>query len=339
MKIFRLLILASIFTSLISFSGGSSRITRYTLTVDNGNGGGRFRSGEGVTISANNVVDMEFEKWVGDIDVFSNSIVETNSSSVTFNMPRRNIKLTAQFKLIVKDTSRYNLNVIDGIGSGSHLNEEVIYIEPEVNPFSVFLGWESNDIDFVLPAENPYNAILMKDRNITVTAKYRSIRSREQVAYKSYPHNIPGLIEAEDFDYGGQNISYFDSSLSNSGNVYRTDFVDIGRLENNNFKIFNINNKEWVEYSVWTKDTNKYQIRLSVGSSFDSSKIAVYIDDALWQVIEVPNTEGAQNLTILTTDVIKIISSGYHTLKIEFLSDENNTNLLELDFIEMISIP
>ena len=38
---------------------------------------------------------------------------------------------------------------------------------------------------------------------------------------------IPGTIEAENYDVGGQNKAYYDNDTENKGNVYRTDRVDI----------------------------------------------------------------------------------------------------------------
>src|SRR4030095_2993943 len=38
---------------------------------------------------------------------------------------------------------------------------------------------------------------------------------------------IPGWIQTEDFDTGGQNVGYYDSTAGNSGGAYRSTDVDI----------------------------------------------------------------------------------------------------------------
>lgn len=40
-------------------------------------------------------------------------------------------------------------------------------------------------------------------------------------AYGSTPSAIPGLIEAEGFDLGGQGVAYYDTTPANKGKVRR----------------------------------------------------------------------------------------------------------------------
>jgi len=54
------------------------------------------------------------------------------------------------------------------------------------------------------------------------------------------------LIQAEDYDVGGQNISYYDTDSGNDGNVYRFDDVDIDKTSENGR----------AEYSVGWMDSN-----------------------------------------------------------------------------------
>lgn len=41
---------------------------------------------------------------------------------------------------------------------------------------------------------------------------------------------LPGLIEAEDYNVGGQNVAYYDSTEGNTGEQYRNDDVDIRKI-------------------------------------------------------------------------------------------------------------
>ena len=43
--------------------------------------------------------------------------------------------------------------------------------------------------------------------------------------YKQHP--VPGRIEAEDYDLGGETIAYHDTTPGNPGGAYRHDDVDI----------------------------------------------------------------------------------------------------------------
>jgi endo-1,4-beta-xylanase len=49
----------------------------------------------------------------------------------------------------------------------------------------------------------------------------------EQKPYGASAISLPGKIEAENYDLGGEGVSYHDADAANSGNVYRTDGVDV----------------------------------------------------------------------------------------------------------------
>jgi len=73
---------------------------------------------------------------------------------------------------------------------------------------------------------------------------------RGAVALQRPPYD-PGRIEAEDFDEGGQGISYYDTSSSNQGGAdYRDTAVDVGTSANSGYNVGYIDTGEWLEYSV-----------------------------------------------------------------------------------------
>jgi hypothetical protein len=67
-------------------------------------------------------------------------------------------------------------------------------------------------------------------------------------------HEIPGTIEAEDFDMGGEDFTYHDADVSNIPGKYRPDEgVDIYDRLGTGFHIGNAIAGEWYEYSVDVK--------------------------------------------------------------------------------------
>src|SRR6185436_12992129 len=51
--------------------------------------------------------------------------------------------------------------------------------------------------------------------------------SRESTPYTGTPVTLPGVIEAEHFDDGGEGIAYHDVTAGNSGGAYRRTDVDL----------------------------------------------------------------------------------------------------------------
>ena len=69
-------------------------IEYYTLTVENGSGGGTVASGDTVQIVADTSADgMVFDKWVGDVE----TVADVSASTTTIKMPAKNATVTATY--------------------------------------------------------------------------------------------------------------------------------------------------------------------------------------------------------------------------------------------------
>jgi len=94
--------------------------------------------------------------------------------------------------------------------------------------------------------------------------------------------NLPGTIEAENFDLGGAGISYSDATPSNTGGEYRNDGVDIGNNTNGGFNIQNIENGEWVEYTINLPENRNLKFEFEVASLISSGQIGIEINGFNW---------------------------------------------------------
>lgn len=99
-----------------------------------------------------------------------------------------------------------------------------------------------------------------------------------QVPYVS--HTIPGTIELENFDDGGQNISFFDSSDDNKGNVYRINLpVDIAGIGTDNYCLGWTANGEWTEYTVDITQDGMYDLEYTLSSPNSGGMFNVALDN------------------------------------------------------------
>ena len=72
------------------------------------------------------------------------------------------------------------------------------------------------------------------------------------------PHNVPGRLEAEDFDNGGEGISWHDATSTNQGSSYRDNCnVDIERQ----YSIGFTENGEWLNYTINVTEDGAYTVR------------------------------------------------------------------------------
>ncbi len=72
-------------------------------------------------------------------------------------------------------------------------------------------------------------------------------------------------IQAEDFDWGGEGVSYHDTTPANSGGLYRAaEAVDIAACNDTGggFKVTEIEDGEWLEYSILVRQPGYYDLAL-----------------------------------------------------------------------------
>ena len=79
------------------------------------------------------------------------------------------------------------------------------------------------------------------------------------------PLAIPGTVQAEDYDLGGEGVAYHDTTAGNSGGAYRQDGVDIetaGGITNVGW----IRNGEFLHYTATVAVPGRYTMSTRVAS-------------------------------------------------------------------------
>ncbi len=115
------------------------------------------------------------------------------------------------------------------------------------------------------------------------------------------PAEVPGIIQAEDFDIGGSDVAYRDSSSGNSGGRYRlTDHVDIEVASDSGggYDVGWVAGGEWLKYTVTVDAAGTYDLEFRVASAGAGGTFHLEADTVdLTGRLTVPNTGGWQNWT------------------------------------------
>jgi len=141
-----------------------------------------------------------------------------------------------------------------------------------------------------------------------------------QSAYPNgVPHAIPGTIQAEDFDIGGEGVAYHDLTNSNEGgSTYRRgEAVDLASTSDSsgNVHVGFTEKDEWLEYTVDVGSSGTYTLRARVSSGRDGGKYKVEMDGQnLTGTLTVPNTGTFNDWTNQDTQVS--LSAGQHTMRV-----------------------
>ncbi|MDR0872705.1 MAG: family 43 glycosylhydrolase [Prevotellaceae bacterium] len=116
--------------------------------------------------------------------------------------------------------------------------------------------------------------------------EFRKAQPYSGTPYKT--NNVPGKIEAEDYDFGGQGVAYFDSNGAQTGNqnAYRSDNPATGNvvdLETNGAGGYNIcwtDGGEWAKYTLNVTQAGTYDITIRVASGNGASgSLSLSFDD------------------------------------------------------------
>lgn len=152
-----------------------------------------------------------------------------------------------------------------------------------------------------------------------------------EVEQKPYQEaiNIPGLLEGEHYDLGGNGNAYKDSDDENEGDAkFRTDEgVDIVK-GGTGMAIGYTTSSEWLEYTINVEKTSTYDLTANASNGGGEIKFDVYVDDAKVASFSGEKTSSWDTYTALTT-TSKEIKEGKHILKVKFESNNNN-----LDYIK-----
>jgi PKD repeat protein len=141
------------------------------------------------------------------------------------------------------------------------------------------------------------------------------------------PHTIPGILQAEDYDLGGEGVAYHDTTAGNEGGVYRHDDVDIEQIDTDGSpNVGWTRTGEWMTYTVNVVNAGTYTAGFRVGSSHAGSSVQAYLDDGTTPIatVNVPNTGNSGAFQTVAVPVT--LPAGQHRLVLKFPTDYTNIN-------------
>jgi len=143
---------------------------------------------------------------------------------------------------------------------------------------------------------------------------------------------IPGTVEAENYDVGGQNQSYYDADATNQGNAYRQDAVDIVAA-GAGYGIGYGMAGEWLEYTVNVATAGAYNVEAVTSTGVDGASLRLFVDGkAVTDTLKV--AKGADWATYGTTlGKTTELTAGSHVLKIAITG-----NYLNIDNVKFTKV-
>jgi len=165
------------------------------------------------------------------------------------------------------------------------------------------------------------------------------VYSQPQQPFGNAVPSLPGRIEAENYDTGGEGVAYYNTTVGNTGGVYRSDDVGIEATTDTGggYDVGWLNSGEWLEYTVNVPDPEAiYSISVRVASLSGGGQLRVRLDGTVLGTIQVPNTAGWQNWQTVTLPNVPLAGGpGSKALRLEVLNPGLNINWIELDRVRV----
>lgn len=113
---------------------------------------------------------------------------------------------------------------------------------------------------------------------------------------------IPGIIEMEDYNRGGQGKAFSDTDIANNGTAYRTDeAVDVEMNSPGNYNVGWTNGGEWLEYTVDVMEAGTYNFEVVVASPNSNCSFHLKVDEVnVSGSVAIPKTGGWQTYQKVT---------------------------------------
>lgn len=128
---------------------------------------------------------------------------------------------------------------------------------------------------------------------------------------------VPGTVEAEHFDVGGEGVSYHETTDENQGSAeYRDAPVDIGGGDGD-YTLGWIEEGEWLEYTVGVESSESYDVEVRVASAEGGGPLRLEVDgEDVTGSVDVPNTGGWTTYQTVTAAEDVSLSEGEHVVRV-----------------------
>lgn len=257
--------------------------------------------------------------------VYSRGLGVHAPSSVKYNLT------PGQFARFTSD-----IGVDDEVGTGGSVIFTVLLDNKEVYNSGLMTGSSATktvDIDL-----GQATSIILKvdadgDAGLDHASWAGARFSLPQQPFNGTAHMVPGRIEAEDYDNGGEGLAYHEGNTTGNqgGATYRNDGVDIEETAdvNGDFNVGYILNGEWLEYTIDVQADGLYDFEARVACDGAGRTFHVEIDGVdVSGVVTVPNTGGWQVWQTITVSDLNL-SAGLHEMRLAFETDYMNLNYVE----------
>lgn len=156
---------------------------------------------------------------------------------------------------------------------------------------------------------------------------------RGNTPYLGSPVTLPGRLQAENYDLGGEGVSWHDTTPGNAFGVYRLDDMDVGPDGAGGYFVGNIANGEWAEYLVNVTAGGSYNLNVRYASAYTgATTFHILLNGTDFTGSQSITSTGGWTTFATKTIPVTVSAGNGQVLRISF-----DTGSWNLDYIELVS--
>jgi endonuclease/exonuclease/phosphatase family metal-dependent hydrolase len=147
-----------------------------------------------------------------------------------------------------------------------------------------------------------------------------------QTPYNQTAVSLPGVIQVEEYDLGGENTAFFDLTSGNSGSSFRNDDVDIAMNNDGGYHLGWVSPSEWLEFTVNVSEAGEYDVYAKTASDTNGGNFHLELSGAtnvISPMLTLGGTGGWQSWTA-TNKVAVSLNQGEHVVRLVIDAGEFN---------------
>lgn len=154
-----------------------------------------------------------------------------------------------------------------------------------------------------------------------------------EVVLRGVELKIPGTLQAEEYDGGGEGLAYHDLSIGNSGNfLHRDEDVDFRRSGPTNAYIYSVTHTmpgEWLKYTANVQQEAAYRVKFRYITTTVGTKVNFKVDNvSVVENLELPVTTDLNAWADLFFEIPNV-TAGEHVFTLEVVSGTFDVDRME----------
>lgn len=150
--------------------------------------------------------------------------------------------------------------------------------------------------------------------------------STSQTPYFGSPFSMPGTVQTENYDNGGEGVAYHDTTGGNTGGAYRSEDVDMEAASHGGYNVGWTAPGEWLEYSIDVTSAGTYDVSALMASGGAGGSVSFEFSGATnvtSGAVSIGGTGGWQNWVVSNTTSVNL-NAGQHVARLRIDSGEVN---------------